>query len=87
MNILEQLWYGNINPNEQGDFWRSECKDLLQMYNRNSAKLAAILNDQDKETLEKLHECQLEMQQYAECGAFITGFRLGVRLMAAAMEQ
>ncbi len=76
MTTLEDLWYGNISPNEQGSYWRSECKDLLELYNRNSDKLCATLNADEKETLEKTRDCWLEMQQYAECGAFITGFRL-----------
>ncbi len=86
MKILEDLWYGNICPNEQGSFWTEECKDLLALFNRNSEKLVATLNEEEKATFEKMHDCWLEMQQYSECGAFIIGFRLGVQIMAASMS-
>lgn len=85
MKILEDLWYGNISPNEQGGYWTEECKKLLEMFNRNNEKLEATLNADEKETLEKMQDCWLEIQQYAECGAFITGFRLAVKLMAASL--
>ncbi len=85
MTTLEDLWYGNISPNEQGSYWTEECKDLLELFTRNSEKLAATLNADEKEILEKIHDCWLEMQQYAECGAFIIGFRLGVQLMAESL--
>ncbi len=85
MTTLEDLWYGNISQNEQGSYWSEECKDLLELYNRNSDNLSATLNADEKKTLEKMHDCWLEMQQYAECGAFITGFRLAVRLMAESL--
>ncbi len=85
MNILADLWYGNISPNEQGFYWTEECKDLLELYTRNKEKLLVTLNADEKETLEKIADCWEELEQYAECGAFITGFRLAVQLMAASM--
>ena len=85
MTTLEDLWYSNISPNEQSSYWTEECKDLLELFTRNSEKLSATLSADEKETLEKIYDCWLEMQQYAECGAFITGFRLAVRLMAESL--
>ncbi len=60
---------------------------LLELFNRNCEKLASTLNEDEKETLEKMRECWLEMQQYAECGAFITGFRLAVQIMTASAGE
>lgn len=85
MTTLEDLWYGNISPNKQDSYWADEYKDLLELFTRNSDKLSATLNAEEKETLEKIHDCWQEMQQYAECGAFITGFRLAVQLMAESL--
>ncbi len=53
MTTLENLWYGNISPNEQGSYWTEECRDLLELYNRNSDKLAATLNADEKDTLQQ----------------------------------
>ncbi len=57
VTTLEDLWYGHISPNEQGSYWRSECKALPKLYNQNSDKLSAILNADEKETLEKMRDC------------------------------
>ncbi len=87
MKILEDLWYGNICPIEQPGYRNEDSKILLELFNRNSEKLASTLNEDEKETLEKMRECWLEMQQYAECGAFITGFRLAVQIMTASAGE
>ncbi len=85
MNILAELWFGNVTPGEQEGYWTEERKDLATLCQRNADKLAATLNDDEKQALERLRDCHLEMQQYAECNAFVIGFRLGVQLMAASM--
>lgn len=87
MKILEDLWYGNICPIEQAGYRSEDCKTLLELFNRNGTKLESTLNDDEKETLEKMRDCWMEMQQYAECGAFITGFRLAVQLMTASAGE
>ncbi len=39
MNILEELYYGNIVPNEECAKLNSEVKKLLKLLNRNEEKL------------------------------------------------
>lgn len=87
MKILEDLWYGNICPIEQPGYRHEDSKTLLELFNKNSEKLASTLNENEKETLDKMRECWMEMQQYAECGAFITGFRLAVQIMTASAGE
>ena len=36
MNILEEFWYGNIEPAEYDTFSSKEYKELLQLISRNS---------------------------------------------------
>ena len=42
MNILEEFWYGNIEPAEYDTSPSKEYKELLQLISRNEDKLLAI---------------------------------------------
>ncbi len=43
MNILEEFWYGNIEPAEYDTSSGKEYKELLQLISRNEDKLLAII--------------------------------------------
>ena len=45
MNILEELWYGNIEPAEYDISPSKEYKQLLQLISRNEDKLLATMTD------------------------------------------
>ena len=81
MTLLEDLWYGNVNPHEAilTENWR--YKYLLSLMGRNRDKLSETLIEKQLETLEKYDEAMNEMHSLAEVEAFVYGFRLGVRIM------
>ena len=81
MTVLEDLWYGNINPHET--FLNGNCrfKHLLSLMGNNRDKLSDTLTEQQKELLEKYDEAVNEMHSLAEEAAFHHGFSLGVRLV------
>ena len=81
MTLLEDLWYGNVNPNEAILTENKRYKHLLSLMGRNRDELAETLTDKQQETLEKYDEAMNEMHSLAEVEAFSYGFRLGVRLM------
>lgn len=53
MDILEDLYYGNLFPHEKCAKLDDEVKELLKLLNRNEEKLAAALTEAQKETFEK----------------------------------
>jgi len=81
MTILEDLWYGNVNPHETFLFQSRPFRHLLSLMGRNRDELTETLSDRQLETLEKYDEAMNEMHSVAEVEAFTYGFRLGVRLM------
>ncbi len=81
MTLLEDLWYGNVNPNEVILTENRRYKHLLSLMGRNRDELCETLTDKQQETLEKYDEAMNEMHSLAEAEAFSYGFRLGVRLM------
>ncbi|MBQ6183957.1 MAG: hypothetical protein IJK33_08735 [Clostridia bacterium] len=84
MTLLENLWYGNIDPHETILTDSKRYKHLLSLMGRNRDELNETLNDKQQETLEKYDEAMNEMHSLAEVEAFSYGFRLGVRLMIEA---
>ena len=81
MNILEDFWYGNINPQEESKEHNREIRDLLTLMGRNRDALSSTLSDEQREVLEKYDDCVNEMYGLIEVAIFSYAFRLGGRLM------
>ena len=81
MNILEEFWYGNIEPAEYDISPSKEDKELLQLISRNEDKLLATMTDAQKELFTKYADCVREYQVMAECLLFQNSFRSGAKIM------
>ena len=84
-NILEELWYGNINPQEQSKESSQAIKELLKLMGRNRDRLYDSMTAEQRETLEKYDDCVNEMYSLIELEIFSYAFRLGGRLMLATL--
>ena len=82
MDIINELWYGNVSPFEQCTRGDKRLKELLKLVARNREDLDGTLTEKQKEILEKFEDCMNEMHSITESDAFSYGFRLGVQLMA-----
>ena len=85
MNILEELWYGNIEPAEYDISSSKEYREMLQLISRNEDKLLATMTDTQKELFTKYADCVREYQTMAENLLFQNSFRLGARIMLEVM--
>ena len=85
MNILDELWYGNINPQEQSKENNRAINELLNLMGRNRDRLHDSLTEEQRETLEKYDDCVNEMYGLIELEIFSYAFRLGGRLMLATL--
>jgi hypothetical protein len=81
MRILEELWYGNIEPTDFGASTSEEYKELRRLVDRNETDLRATMTDAQKELFTKYADCVREYQVMAECLLFQNSFRLGARMM------
>ena len=86
MKILEDLYYGNIIPQEKTFIDDSRYGTLLTYVQLHMDNLCASLTDDQKETFEKFHDCKEEMQTISEVNAFISGFKLAMRIMIEVMD-
>ena len=87
MSILEEFWYGNIEPADYDATPSKEYKEMLQLISRNEDKLLATMTDTQKELFTRYADCVREYQAMAECMLFQNSFRLGARMMLAVMDE
>ena len=84
---LEELWHGNVVPQTK-QFNRGTWYDeALKMLCKNEDKLNALLGDKEKEVFEKYRDCKDELDQYTKEDIFITGFRLGARIIIESFHE
>ena len=87
MSLLEEFWYGNIEPMEYDTSSCKEYKKLLELICRNEEKLRATMTDEQKELFEKYTDCVREYQTITDCLIFQNSFKLGARMMLEVMEE
>ena len=87
MNILEELWYGRINPSQRTQLDDKSASELTEQIVEKEDELAPLLSDEAKEILEQMREKQLDLSTSNERKAFISGFRLGARIMLEVMDE
>ena len=80
MTLLEDLYYGNIQPCEYKQSaevrWKlSDMTDLAEILKE------AMPDDHLRSEIERVFEKQTELIALCERDAFIAGFKLGVRMM------
>ena len=85
--ILEDLYYGNIIPNEQQMTPGSELKRAVDRVAKYENQLMEQLEETEREALTKLIRSQHEINSITATENFILGFRLGVRIMAECMDD
>ena len=86
MNILEEFWYGNLEPAEYDTSSSKEYKELLQLISRNEEKLLEAMTEEQKELFFRYTDCVREFQTMAECLLFQNSFRLVGRMMLEVMR-
>ena len=87
MRLLEEFWYGNIEPTEYDTSSNKEYKKLVELIYRNEENLKATMTNEQKELFEKSPDCVRENQVIRDCLIFQNGFKLGARMMLEVMEE
>ena len=87
MKLLEELWYGNIEPTEYDSDAGKEYKEALRLISRNEEKLQATMTNKQKEPFSRYTDAVREYQTMAECLLFQNSFRPGARMMLEVMEE
>ena len=87
MRLLEEFWYGNIEPTEYGVDVCKERKAALLLITKNEEKIQATMTDEQKELFARYTDSVREYQTMSECLLFQNSFKLGARMMLEVMEK
>ena len=82
MDIIEDLYYGNLFPHKKCTKLDDEMKEFLS---RNEEKHIENISNNQKETFEKYKDCNREISEISERKSFITGFKLGAKIVIESM--
>ena len=80
MNTLQELWYGNIRPNEDKVITDEE-KELVSLIAKHHETLSSSLKNDDLDVFEKYVDCFTEYASLIETQAFEMGFKLAVKIL------
>ena len=84
---IEELWHGNIIPQEDSRTNSLEMKELLSYMARHHEGLEKSFTDEQKEIFEKFHDCWSEYASLAEEAIFAYAFKLRGRLMLETLSE
>lgn len=85
-SILEELYYGNINPDKQYFAKHSEFGQAMKVLTEREDELTSVLNDTEKEILQRFINAQLEVNSLTAKTKFLYGFKLGFQIAIEGLE-
>ena len=84
---LEELWHGNMNPQEDSRNNTPEMKQLMEYMARHHDDLLKSMNEEQKDILERFDDCWSEYASLAEEAIFVYAFRLGAQMMLDVLSK
>ena len=85
MSILEELYYGELNPYERCSQLNDESRSLLKLKNSNEENLVVTLTEKQKNDFAIHKELEQKLSQISEKKSFLAGFKLGARIIIEAI--
>ena len=87
MQILEDLYLGDIRPNERGFKHNSQYAKALDEVVKVGDTLTESLNEEQKKLFEDYMNAQREVTVLTECETFCYAFKLGAKIMLDVLTE
>ena len=87
MNVIKDLWHGNIVPEDDIRNRSPEMKQLMEYMARHHKDLIDSMTDEQKVILERFDDCWCEYASLAEEAVFEYAFKLGMRVTIEALTE
>lgn len=87
MQVLSDLWYGNIAPHERTIPRNSEYRKLLQKLVDHGDQIRNAFTPELKMIFDEYESIYTTINAKNEEEAFITGFRLGAKMILDVLEE
>ena len=81
MNILEDLFFGNVDPQTRAVKPGSRADKLRIYITDHLPEIENALSDDQRGALDKILDAQSELDTISELDSFIVGFRFGAAFM------
>ena len=85
--VLEELYHGNINPNERILIRNTQYDTALKVLSENEDVLSKLLEGKERSLFLDLMNAQSEISGITSVEYFIEGFRLGARMGIEVMDN
>ena len=79
-SVINELWHGNIVPQEDSRTNSKEMKELLGYMSRHHEVLEKCFSDDQSELCFKFHDCWSEYMSLPEAAIFEYAFKLGAKM-------
>lgn len=87
MNVIKELWHGNIVPQDDARNNTKEMKDIMGYMSRHHDELIESMTDEQKEIFAKFDDCWSEYMSLAEAAIFEYAFKLGMRIAIETLQS
>ena len=78
-NVIEELYYGNLEPQELTTEITPKLKKKLSALAKKEEDLSAMLPEKERELFANYVNAHNEFSSISNADSFISGFRLGAR--------
>ena len=78
-NVIEELYYGNLEPQELTAEFSPKLKKKLSSLAKKEEELSAMLPEKEKELFANYVNAYNEFSSISNSDSFISGFRSGAR--------
>ena len=87
MGVINELWYGNIEPQDRKNPRDKEYKQLLKKICDYEEQFRGIFSPEQQKDFENYENATISVTAISEEAAFVYGFRLGARMMLEVLED
>ena len=87
MQILEDLYFGDVRPNERFFTRNSQYAKALDEVVKVGDSLTAALNEEEKKLFEDYMDAQREVTVLTDCETFCYAFKLGAKIMLDVLTE
>ena len=87
MLILEDLYVGDIRPNERSFKRNSQYAKALDEVVKVGNMLTELLNEEQKKLFENFMDAQREVTVLTDCETFCYSFKLGAKIMLDVLTE
>lgn len=87
MNVIKDLWHGNIVPEDDIRNRSPEMKQLMEYMAQHHKDLIDSMTDEQKVIFEKFDDCWCEYASLVEEAVFEYAFKLGMRVTIETLTE